>query len=332
MAEYRRIVEYSIVCLGFIWSSTLSHLGGVPIWGLPLSFALLLAGLFHQQCKYPAEPSARAGADRGLWMVCCLPYAVYSGGSLVFHGDNFRLVEIATGHTLLLSLTTVCYAPSSLRIIASSSILTVLLTAVLTPYSLINSFLASVVCSSVFCYSRDKLKIHASASFTDGELIAIVQAISVFATSAVICFFSTIQVSKSASFLQAGLFSLGLLIFVLFRFPSTRATPAALLVTILVACGFVLYPLIYWSVGIAPVRFLVSFLAASGQRISLLGFWLGMTIAATAFAAFFAREMTATTKTAIRKVSPLECIAVPGLWGVTYRMSKRHSYIYIHIY
>ncbi|OQR70741.1 dolichol kinase-like [Tropilaelaps mercedesae] len=302
MAQYRIILEYVIVCLGFVWSSTLSHLGGTPIWGMPLSFALVLVGLFHRQCKYPVEPSARPGADRGLWMVCCFPYAIYSGGSQVFHGDNFRLIEITTAHALLLSLTTVSYAPSSARIIASSFVLTLLLTVILTPYSLINSMLASIVCSSVFCYSRDKLKIHAPTSFTDGELITIVQAISVFTTSAVICFFSTIQVSKSASFLQGGLFSLGLLIFVLFRFPLTRSSSFAFFSTVLITCSCLLYPLVYWSVGGVPAQFLVSFLTVSGRRIALLGFWFGMTIAAIAFAAFFARAMTATTKTAIRKV------------------------------
>lgn len=302
MVQYRRILEYTIVCLGFVWSSTLSHLGGVPTWGMPLSFALVLAGLFHQQCKYPAEPGARPGADRGLWMVCCFPYAIYSGGSLIFHGDVFRLIEIATGHTLILSLTTVWYAPSSARVIASSSVLTLLLTAILTPYSLINSLLTSIVCSSVFCYSRDKLKIHAPTSFTDGELITIVQAISVFATSSVICFFSTVQVSKSASFLQGGLCALSLLIFVLFRFPSTRSSILTLLGTVFVTCSFVLYPLVYWAVGEPPAQFLVTYLTASGRRIALLGFWLGLSIAAMAFAAIYARMMHGTTKTTIRKV------------------------------
>ncbi|XP_003738877.2 dolichol kinase [Galendromus occidentalis] len=309
--DYRCALEYMIVGLGYIWCSTLSHLRGIPLWGMPASYVLILLGLYHQQRKTPAEHRTRPGADRGLWMITCFPFAIYASGSQVYHGDNFRLVEIVTGHTLCLSLTTACYAPSSIRVIISAAVTTLLLTAYLTSYSVINSFLASIVCSTVFCYLRDKLKIHAATSFTDGELIILVQAISVFCTSSSICFLSTIQVSKIASFLQAGLFSLCILIFILYRISSTRSSVVTFIITVTAVCGFLLYPLLYWSLRGEPIHFITSFLAASGRRIALIGFWFGLCVVAVIFAMYSNRFTSKkTSRIAIRKVFHLFIIAV----------------------
>ena len=307
--DYRCAPEYLVVGLGYVWCSTLSHLNGVPTWGMPASFVLILLGLFKQQTTTRVELRSRPGADRGLWLITCFPFAIYSCGSLIYHGDNFRLVEIVTGHTLLLSLTTACYAPSSIRVIMSAAIMTVALTAFLTSYSVVNSFLASIVCSTTFCYTRDKLKIHAATSFTDGELITLVQAISVFCTLSVICFLSTIQVSSVASFLQAGLFSLSILVLILFRLPSTRSSVLRFILTVTAVCGSLLYPLLYWSVQDEPIKFITTFLTKSGRRIALLGFWFGLFLASNFFALYSNKFIsTETSQAAIRKVG--NCVMI----------------------
>lgn len=314
----RVCLEYFVVASGVlmsgVWLGLLNQFKSAPVL-----FVMLWMLLRYQQATH-AEPNQRPHADSGLWMVLLLPFSLLTAGNSYPQNSIYMLCELVCSQTLLLSFAYVFKVLN--RFVQVISVLwTTALLVVFTPSTLFWSLSTSTATALIFGFVSSSLWQYSSKSFTVGELMLVSQAATTFLAcsgTSIACKLTfgkdcPLNGSPSAGFLQAGLFSLALLILVVAHIPAFKR-PAGFYTAMLLSAVLVVYPLCWIMVNNEPLLWLFSHCFSSPTRVVLMFSWGMLSIVAILFASWY----TSTYKdssTIIRKVfhGVIMLVFVPGI-------------------
>lgn len=314
----RVCLEYVVVATGIL----LTGLFYVTVSQLVTVTALLAMLLLLQRYQKtdPPNPDQRPHADDGLWLTLLLPFSLLTGGNSYFHGDLYTLAEVVSSQTLLLSFPFVFKFPS--RTINALSVLwTTTLLFTLTNIGVLWSAGTSVLSAFVFQHLTSSLWRYSPRSFTLGELILVCQATTTFlatAGSSIACRLvygedCMLNCSSSAAFLQAGLFSLAVLVAAVTNVAALRR-PLGFYAAVCLSAVSLVYPLCWVMVGAEPLGWLFLHIFNTTVRAALMVSWMVLTIAAVFFVSWYTRTY-ADSSTIVRKVfhGVVILVFIPGV-------------------
>lgn len=314
----RVCLEYVVVATGIIMTAifyaTVSQL--VTVAAL---VGMLLLLLRYQQTD-PPNPDQRPHADGGLWLTLLLPFSLLTGGNCYFHGDLYTLAEVLSSQALLLSLAFV-FKFTNLFVHVLSVLWTAPLLFTLSKIGVLWSAGISVLSALIFQHITSSLWNYSPKSFTLGELTLVCQASTTFlvtAGSSIACRLvygedCVLDCSSSAAFLQAGLFSLAVLVAAVTNVAALRK-PLGFYTAVGLSTAFLVYPLCWAMVGAEPLSWLFSHVFNTAIRAVLMASWMVLTVAAVLFVSWYTRTYT-DSSTIVRKVfhGVVILVFIPGV-------------------